>query len=258
MVINGRLPLATVMKTYIYQCREVNKQQQEWTPLSYSPLSLLPLSDPFKPDMFIFTVLSVDPTASPELPAPSHGVSHDGPEFQRVDIELLTGEAHNARVVAPVVLGYDLSRGNTYIWDVPQSVIPEGDYFIRIKGVGTDYESYSHNFPLVSIPTTPLPLVPLPPTGTATTTDTLVPTALVPPSLPSPLLRRAQLPLLPKPAPALLLQFKAQSLLLLPLLPLLSPSWCSKSHELMNYEVLNYFENKNILLNHYWIENFFN
>lgn len=90
-------------------------------------------------------------------------VSHDGPQFDRIDIELLAGEAHSARVVAPIALGYDLSQGNTYMWNVPQGGIPEGDYFIRIKGVGTDYQSYSHSFPIA---------FELKPTGTATETAT--------------------------------------------------------------------------------------
>lgn len=100
-------------------------------------------------------------------------VSHDGPEFQRVDIELLAGEAHSARVVAPIALGYDLNQGNTYLWNVPQGVLTEGDYFIRIKGVGTDYQSYSHSFPIGFGPH-PIPtIVPtVTPTGTATGTGT--------------------------------------------------------------------------------------
>ena len=113
----------------------------------------------------------------PGSPCPiSWHVSHDGPEFRRVDIELLAGEAHDARVVAPVVLGYDLSQGNTYIWNVPQGMIPEGDYFIRIKGVGTDYQSYSHTFPIGFEPHHTTATGTITPTGTATATGTLVPT----------------------------------------------------------------------------------
>lgn len=102
----------------------------------------------------------------PGNPCPiSWHVSNDGPEFSRVDIELLNGEAHSANVVAPIVLGYDLSQGNTFVWNVPQGVFTEGDYFIRIKGVGTDYQSYSHNFPIAFGPhTTVVPTVT--PTGT--------------------------------------------------------------------------------------------
>lgn len=107
----------------------------------------------------------------PGNPCPiSWHVSHDGPEFNRIDIELLAGEAHNARVVAPVVLGYDLSQGNTYVWIVPQGVVAEGDYFIRIKGVGTDYESYSHNFPIGFNPQPTTATGTVTPTGTATGT----------------------------------------------------------------------------------------
>ena len=112
----------------------------------------------------------------PGLPCPiSWHVSHDGPEFSRVDIELLSGEAHNANVVAPVVLGYELSQGNTYIWNVPQISLSEGDYFIRIKGVGTDYESYSHTFPIGFEPQNTATDT-ITPTGTATNTETLIPT----------------------------------------------------------------------------------
>lgn len=104
-------------------------------------------------------------------------VSHDGPQFDRIDIELLAGEAHSAHVVAPIVLGYDLSQGNTYLWNVPQGVLPDGDYFIRIKGVGTDYQSYSHSFPIAlehHDTVTPVPTA----TGTATetATGTVIPT----------------------------------------------------------------------------------
>ena len=100
-------------------------------------------------------------------------VSHDGPEFERIDIELLSGEAHNARVVAPIVLGYDLSQGNTFLWNVPQGHITEGDYFIRIKGVGTDYQSYSHSFP-VGFGPSPIPTIV--PTITPTSIPTATPT----------------------------------------------------------------------------------
>lgn len=111
----------------------------------------------------------------PGSPCPiSWNVSHDGPQFNRIDIELLAGEAHNAQVVAPIALGYDLSQGNTYLWNVPQGSIPEGNnYFIRIKGVGTDYQSYSHNFP---IGFGPFPTPTIVPTGTATQTGTVTPT----------------------------------------------------------------------------------
>lgn len=111
----------------------------------------------------------------PGTPCPiSWHVSHDGPQFNRIDIELLAGDAQNAHVVAPIALGYDLSQGNTYLWNVPQGSIPEGnDYFIRIKGVGTDYQSYSHNFP---IGFGPFPTPTIVPTGTATQTGTVTPT----------------------------------------------------------------------------------
>lgn len=111
----------------------------------------------------------------PGSPCPiSWHVSHDGPEFSRIDIELLSGEAHDARIVAPIVLGYDLSQGNTYVWNVPQGVFPEADYFIRIKGVGTDYDSYSHNFPIGFNPQPTTATGTVTPTGTAT--GTVVPT----------------------------------------------------------------------------------
>jgi hypothetical protein len=100
-------------------------------------------------------------------------VAHDGPEFERVDIELLVGEAHNARVVAPIALGYDLNQGNTFLWNVPQGSLPDGNYFIRIKGVGTDYQSYSHNFP---IGFGPHPIPTIVPTVTPTATSTATPT----------------------------------------------------------------------------------
>ena len=106
-------------------------------------------------------------------------VSHDGPEFDRVDIELLAGEAHNARVVAPIVLGYDLNQGNTYLWNVPQGYLPDGDYFIRIKGVGTDYQSYSHNFP---IGFGPHPIPTIVPTVTPTSTSSESTTGVVTPT----------------------------------------------------------------------------
>jgi hypothetical protein len=99
----------------------------------------------------------------------SWNVAQDGPQFNRVDIELLAGDAQTARVVAPIALGYDLSQGNSYLWNVPQSIIPEGDYFIRMKGVGTDYQSYSHSFP---IGFEPRPHPHPHPTGTATGTET--------------------------------------------------------------------------------------
>jgi hypothetical protein len=110
-------------------------------------------------------------------------VSHDGPEFERVDIELLAGEAHSARVIAPIALGYDLNRGNTYLWNVPQGVIAEGDYFIRIKGVDTDYQSYSHSFPIGFGPH-PIPtIVPtVVPTTTPTGTHTGTPTGTATPT----------------------------------------------------------------------------
>lgn len=105
-------------------------------------------------------------------------VSHDGPQFERIDIELLAGEADNARVVAPIALGYDLSQGNTFLWNVPQNAIPEGDYFIRIKGAGTDYQSYSHTFP---VGFGPFPNPTIVPTGTitGTATGTVIPTQSV-------------------------------------------------------------------------------
>ena len=103
----------------------------------------------------------------------SWSVSHDGPEFSRIDIELLAGEAQNARVVAPIALGYDLSQGNIYLWNIPLATIPEGDYFIRIKGVGTDYQSYSHSFP-VAIEARPITTIV--PSETATSTEIVVPT----------------------------------------------------------------------------------
>lgn len=116
----------------------------------------------------------------PGLPCPiSWHVSHDGPEFERINIELLSGEAHDARVVSPIVLGYDLSQGNTYIWNVPQGILGEDDYFIRIKGVGTEYESYSHTFPIGFNPHhTTATTDTMTPTQTATSssTETLVPT----------------------------------------------------------------------------------
>lgn len=106
-------------------------------------------------------------------------VSHDGPEFERVDIELLAGEAHSANVVAPIALGYDLNQGNTFLWNVPQGVIPEGDYFIRIKGVGTDYQSYSHSFP---VGFGPRPIPTIVPTVVPTTTPTGTPTGTATPT----------------------------------------------------------------------------
>lgn len=108
----------------------------------------------------------------PGTPCPiAWHVSQDGPEFSRIDIELLAGDAQSASIVAPIVLGYDLSQGNTYLWNVPQNSFPQGTYFIRIKGVGTDYQSYSHSFP---ISFNPLPTSAT--TGTATSTGTIVPT----------------------------------------------------------------------------------
>lgn len=116
----------------------------------------------------------------PGLPCPiSWHVSHDGPEFERINIELLSGEAHNARVVSPIVLGYDLNQGNTYIWNVPQGVLVEDDYFIRIKGVGTEYESYSHTFPIGFDPnhsTTTSGTMTSTETVASSTTGTIVPT----------------------------------------------------------------------------------
>ena len=100
-------------------------------------------------------------------------VSHDGPEFSRIDIELLAGETQYAKVIAPIALGYDLSQGNNFLWNVPQSIIPEGDYFIRIKGVGTDYQSYSHIFP---IGFEPHPTSTVAPTETSAQTSVPTPT----------------------------------------------------------------------------------
>jgi hypothetical protein len=108
-------------------------------------------------------------------------VAHDGPEFERVDIELLVGEAHNARVVAPIALGYDLNQGNTFLWNVPQGSLPDGNYFIRIKGVGTDYQSYSHNFPIGFGPH-PIPTIVPTVTPTATSTPTGSSTEVVTPT----------------------------------------------------------------------------
>lgn len=108
-------------------------------------------------------------------------VAHDGPEFERVDIELLVGEAHNARVVAPIALGYDLNQGNTFLWNVPQGSLPDGNYFIRIKGVGTDYQSYSHNFPIGFGPH-PIPTIVPTVTPTATSTPTGSSTGVVTPT----------------------------------------------------------------------------
>lgn len=114
----------------------------------------------------------------PGTPCPiSWHVSHDGPEFDRIDIELLNGETHSAVVVAPIALGYDLSQGNTYLWNVPQGILSEGDYFIRIKGVGTDYQSYSHSFPIGFGPHPDSTIVPTATsTGSSTATGTAIPT----------------------------------------------------------------------------------
>lgn len=165
------------MKTYIYQCPRGKQTTTRMNPtLLLASVAAAIIGSVQAGYVYIYSPFGGS-HCKPGTPCPiSWHVSHDGPEFQRVDIELLTGEAHNARVVAPVVLGYDLSRGNTYIWDVPQSAIPEGDYFIRIKGVGTDYESYSHNFPIGFNPHHTTATGTITPTGTATTTDTLVPT----------------------------------------------------------------------------------
>lgn len=103
-------------------------------------------------------------------------VGNEGPQFDRIDIELLSGDPQNAKVVAPIVLGYDLSQGNTYMWNVPQGAFSEGsDYFIRIKAVGTDYQSYSHTFP-VGFGPFPTVVPTIVPTGTATPTGTISPT----------------------------------------------------------------------------------
>lgn len=93
-------------------------------------------------------------------------IAQDGPQFSKVDIEVLAGDANNAQVIAPVVLGYDLSQGNTYVWNVPSSFKQYPDAFIRIRGVGTDYDSYSHRFPIAAAGCTLTPNVV--PTGTAT------------------------------------------------------------------------------------------
>lgn len=115
----------------------------------------------------------------PGTPCPiAWHVSQDGPEFSRIDIELLAGDAQSASVIAPIVLGYDLSQGNTYLWNVPQNSIPQGSYFIRIKGVGTDYQSYSHSFPISfnALPASGTGTTGGTATGTATGTGTIVPT----------------------------------------------------------------------------------
>lgn len=96
----------------------------------------------------------------------SWNMAQDGPQFGKVDIELLAGDANNAKVIAPIVLGYDLSHGNTYIWNVPENFQEHPDAFIRIKGVGTDYDSYSHRFPVAAVGNTIIPNVQ--PTATPT------------------------------------------------------------------------------------------
>ncbi len=95
-------------------------------------------------------------------------MAQDGPQFNKVDIEVLAGDAHNAQVIAPVVLGYDLANGNSYVWEVPETFKQYPDAFIRIKGVGTDYDSYSHRFPIAAAGNTIIPTII--PTTTATGT----------------------------------------------------------------------------------------
>ena len=117
-------------------------------------------------------------------------MAQDGPQFNKVGIEVLAGDANNAQVIAPVVLGYDLSHGNSYVWNVPENFKQHTDAFIRIKGVGTDYDSYSHRFPIAAaghtiIPTvqpTPTPTGTVVPQSTGTRTATRTPSSTVRPS----------------------------------------------------------------------------
>ncbi len=81
----------------------------------------------------------------------SWNMSQDGPQFNTVDIEVLAGDPQNPHVIEQIILGYDLSHGNTFIWNIPEDFKPRTDAFIRIKGVGVDYYSYSHHFPITSI-----------------------------------------------------------------------------------------------------------
>ena len=78
-------------------------------------------------------------------------MAQDGPQFNKVDIEVLAGDPQNPHVIEQIILGYDLSHGNTFIWNIPEDFKPRTDAFIRIKGVGVDYYSYSHHFPITSI-----------------------------------------------------------------------------------------------------------
>lgn len=106
-------------------------------------------------------------------------VAQDGPQFSKVDIEVLAGDANNAQVIAPVVLGYDLSNGNNYVWNVPENFKEHPDAFIRIKGVGTDYDSYSHRFPIAAVGNTIIPTIQPTATATASESSTVVPTESV-------------------------------------------------------------------------------